>query len=138
MANLLTYSRRKWRRDGYYVEGTEQINRYAQNRVVRNDLHGFSDLVALKLDDPDEPMVYVQVTSRSNISARKRKILGESVGKGQWAVPIRAIAEYILRRGDRIVIEGWRQNKKTRRYEERAVELTLEDLDVHGVRDARR
>ncbi len=102
--NLLTYSRRKWRAAGYYVEGTESIMRLPGGSTVRRDLFGCVDLLAIP---PDGPWVYLQVTSRSNMSARAKKILTEKTGKGQWAMPIAELARRIRGHGDTLIVEGW-------------------------------
>lgn len=130
--NLLTYSRRKWRDRGYYVEGTESIIRLPGGITRRSDLFGFADLVAVPdpYRDMDPALVLLQVTSRSNMSTRLRKIVEGSTGKGQWETPMADIARAVLRSGNRVVVEGWDQPKGpgTRwRYKER--ELTLEDLE---------
>ena len=104
MTNLLTYSRRKWRAAGYYVEGTESIMRLPGGGTVRRDLFGCVDLLAIP---PDGPWVYLQVTSRSNMSTRFKKILTETTGKGQWAIPIAELARRIEARGDILLVEGW-------------------------------
>ena len=125
--NLLVHARKKWRARGYHVEGTESINRLPNGNVRRNDLHGFADLVCIN----EEEIVYLQVTSWSNVSARRRKIENETVGKGQWAIRIAAIARMLLGFGHtRIVIEGWKLDPKAYRYVNKEIEVTLESLPV--------
>lgn len=59
----------KWIRDqGYTADITEHWMHFAKRR---KDLFGFIDIVAVK---PDSPLVGIQATSRTNISARVRKI----------------------------------------------------------------
>lgn len=121
----------KWRSAGYYVEVTEHISRIVgpapgRVRVRRKDLHGFADCVALN----GREIVYLQPTSWDNVHNRLRKIRTESVGKGQWKTRMRTIALMLLRTGVvRIVIEGWRQNKKSLRWEVKERELTLEEVE---------
>lgn len=125
--NLLTYHRRKWRPD-FHVEGTESIVRLPGGITRRDDLFGFVDTVLVPVDTG--PWIFCQVTSRSNISTRYRKIQRESTGKGQWATPMRNIAKAILEAGHRLLIEGWDQPGgpgTTWRDKERWV--TLEDLE---------
>lgn len=103
--NLLTYSRRKWRERGYYVEGTESIVRLPGGSTTRRDYMGFCDLVAIPPDGG--AWIYLQVTSRSNMSARIRKIRYETTGKGQWTIPIWELVQRCLAHGDRVIVEGW-------------------------------
>ena len=130
--NYLTYSRRKWREAGYYVEGTEQIRRMPGGLVSRKDLFGFCDLLLVPVDPMEresEPWIYLQVTSWSNVSARLKKIKTETTGSGQWRTAIKWLARRVLLHGDRIVIEGWRQSDgpgSTYICKER--EVTMEDL----------
>lgn len=131
MVNLLGKSREKWRKLGYYVEGTESITSVG-GMTRRNDLFGFCDLVALDLERSaraySTPMVFLQVTSWANVSARKKKILNELTGKGQYAVPIRDIAHALLCQGNRVIIEGWRKGKNGR-WESKEVEIYYGDLE---------
>lgn len=126
--NYLGMSRKKWRDRGYlHLEGTESILRLPGGITKRNDLYGFVDMIAVPEDSG--PFVYLQVTSRSNLSTRKRKIQRETTGKGQWTRPIREIARRILERGDRIVLEGWDQPKGAgTAWRDKEIDLTLEDL----------
>lgn len=138
--NLLTYSRRHWREQGYYVETTEKTIRVGK-RTWREDLHGFGDLVAvgegetLAIDStsgvvyPQMEYVLIQVTSSSNVAARVKKITEgeETIGKGQWERPVRDVAlDFLSIPGHRIVVEGWR--KKKGQYVRREVEITKDDL----------
>ena len=127
--NYLTHSRKKWRKLGYYVEGTEFNltipDEKGRPRPIKKDLHGFSDLIAQN----DDEQVYLQVTSWGNISARLRKIQSGSVGKGQWSEPMRHIARRILGYGvHRIIIEGWKMDRNLYRYVEKERILTLDDV----------
>lgn len=121
--NLLVFSRRKWRRQGAYVEGTESIVRLPGGITKRRDLHGFADL---KVMFPDRE-IYVQVTSWANVSHRLRKIQKESVGSGQWRVLICALVRLLLGYGAEVLIEGWRL--KNGRWESRERWVTVEDLE---------
>lgn len=59
----------KWIRDqGYTADVAEYWNHFARRR---KDLFGFIDIVAAKAG---EPLIGIQATSRTNISARVRKI----------------------------------------------------------------
>lgn len=132
MANLTPFSRKKWRRRGYHVETTEFFHQVAGGLPRRRDLFGFADLVAIDLTS-NQPWVFVQVTSWGNVSARKRKIQEGTTGKGQWELPMRDIASAIIRRGDRVLIEGWKKDKAGKHgprghYVEREVWITGEDL----------
>lgn len=144
--NLLTHSRKHWRNLGYYVEGTESIVRLPGGVTRRSDLFGFADLVAVPLDGVEPkgggipiakgqgeveiraPWVFLQVTSHSNGAARVRKIREETTGKGQWERPMMDLAEEILERGDRIVVEGWHQpDGPGTRWVRRPREVTIEN-----------
>jgi len=132
-ANFLTYSRRKWRGKGYYVEGTEQISRVPGGLTRRHDLFGFCDLLALpsrrdsQILVDDRTWVFIQVTSWGHVSTRLRKIQNEKHGRGQWEIPISTLARHVLERGDKILIEGWKLDKGRWICKERW--LTLEDLE---------
>lgn len=58
-----------FRKQGFVVDKTEYWNHFAK---IRKDLFGFIDLIAMK---PGEPLIAVQVTSRSMVSSRVKKIL---------------------------------------------------------------
>ena len=124
--NLLAHHRKKWRPE-YFIEGTESIVRLPGGITQRKDLFGFVDTVLVPV--LNGPWIFCQVTSRSNISTRLRKIQQGMTGKGKWATPMRNIARSILASGHRILVEGWDQPKgpgTAWRSKER--ELTLEDL----------
>lgn len=106
------------------MEGTEAINRMPGGITTRKDLFGFADLIAL--DKSGGPPILIQVTSRSNVSARIKKIRTEGTGKGQHAVELAEIAEWWLRAGGRIFVEGW--EKKGNRWGCREEEITLDRL----------
>lgn len=129
--NYLTLSRRKWRDRNYFVEKCEYIMRLPGGVTRRSDLFGFADLLCIPTPDAErDEWVYLQVTSRSNISTRLRKIQNQETGKGQWARPISLLARAVLERGDRVVIEGWDQpNGPGTRWRDKEREVTLEDLD---------
>lgn len=76
------------RKDGYHVEVVEKWNSFTK---TRKDLWGFIDLLAIRRDE----VLAVQVTSGSNMSARRRKIAEHDlVGKVREA-------------GIRIELHGW-------------------------------
>jgi hypothetical protein len=123
--NLQGLSRRKWRARGYHVEAAEHVSRIGKV-VRRHDTFGFADLIAIR---PGE-IIFVQVTSWSNVSARANKIARERHGIGQWSVPILELAKTLLSvAGVRILVEGWRQDPKTLRWEDRELEITPKTLD---------
>lgn len=129
--SLSAQSRKKWRAKGYYVETAESFAMLPGGLPRKNDLFGFVDLIAVPLPEsratsPDTEWVYLQVTSRSNMSARLRKIQSGVTGRGQWTEPMRALAQAILVRGDRLIVEGW--DKKDGRYRAKEREVTMEDL----------
>lgn len=125
-ANYGTYTRRKWRRAGYFVEQAEHISRVGP-RVRRHDTFGFADYICIR---PGE-IVFLQVTSWANVSSRVNKIACEEHGKGQHAAPMLDLAKWLMScLGVRIVVEGWKQDKQTRRWESREVEVTPLLLDA--------
>jgi len=140
MANLQGHARKKWRAAGYFVEAGEHVSRIgpfggqgAYGGVRRHDTFGFADLLCVKPGAEawfDGELVLLQVTSWSNVSARVNKIARESHGLGQHARPMIEIAKMLLSiPGVRIVVEGWKLNKTTNRWESREVEVTPEVLD---------
>lgn len=123
--NLNGFSRKKWRAQGYYVEAGEHVSRIGKH-VRRHDTFGFADLIAVRPGS----IVFIQVTSWSNVSARVNKIAREEHGKGQWARPMSEIAKNLTScLGVRIVVEGWKQDPDTLRWESREIEITPKLLD---------
>lgn len=101
------------RRQGWTAAVSEHWNQYAR---IRQDLFGIIDVVALT----GERIIGVQTTSATNVSARRRKIVG-SPEAARW-----------VQSGGRLFIHGWR--KKGARWECREVEITSDDFE--GVQDA--
>lgn len=129
-SNLMVYSRRKWRRLGYHVEGTETVTRYG-NKVLRHDLFGFVDMIAIK---PGR-IVLVQVTSWTNVSARANKIAREKTGTGQHRTPMFDLALILLSTPNvEIIVEGWRKSKTTHRWECRELLVTANELNARRQR----
>ncbi len=136
---LTAHARKKWRAMGYFVEQGEHITRMG-SIVRRHDTFGFADLLCVK----EGSLVLLQVTSWSNVSARVNKIARESHGSGQHARPMAEIANNLLSIYDyddahypddwspacvRIVVEGWKLDKKTNRWVSREIEVTPQLLD---------
>ena len=134
-------SRKSWREAGYNVENAEFFVQISGGRKVKRDLFGFVDLVAIpgpgnwiqlplehrnNLSNSINPVVFIQVTSWTHVPTRRRKILTETTGKGQWEVPIRELVAGLLRGGSLIVVEGWR--KKGRVWGRRQHWFTEEEL----------
>jgi hypothetical protein len=118
---LTQYARKKWRAAGYYVEQGEHISRGGR----RHDTFGFADLICVKPGS----IVFLQVTSWGNVSARCNKIAREVHGKGQWAAPMSEIAKHLMSCcGVRIVVEGWKLDS-SHRWVSREVEITPQELD---------
>lgn len=65
--NLNIPTRKRLTDQGYLVENVEKFNWITKRK---NDLWGFIDFLAIKRDD----ILAVQVTSRSNMSSRRKKI----------------------------------------------------------------
>lgn len=126
MASLTGHARKKWRALGYFVEQAEHISRGGKF-VRRHDTYGFTDLLCVRCGS----LVHLQVTSWSNVSARVNKIARESHGTGQHARPMIEIAKNLMSlHGVRIVVEGWKLDKKTNRWVSREVEVTPLLLDA--------
>lgn len=83
------------REEGYLVEVVEQIKRIP-GKTWRVDLFGFADLLAIRRDE----VLLVQVTSRSNVSSRIRKI-----EDAPTLAPVREA-------GIRIEVHGWGADSK--------------------------
>lgn len=130
--NYLKYSRRKWRERGYWYWTLEHVTRTG-GFVRRHDMFGFIDAVAIKVGE----VVYLQVTSRSNMSARANKIARDTAGKGRYARPCIAIAKRLLSVfGNRIVVEGWDQpGGKGTEYRDKELEITPAELDRRANND---
>jgi len=114
MAQTPTSRTLQWcRKNNIYADVVERYNCYTKRR---NDYLGFIDLIMLK----DNKVVGVQVTSRSNISSRVRKIKQERADEARaW-----------LETGSEIIVIGWGKMKRNNRHlwEQRQVAITLDDL----------
>jgi len=85
-ARSLAYLRDK----GYHVEVVEQ-NKRAGIKVWKVDLFGFVDLLAIRRGE----VLGVQVTSRSNVSSRVKKITDSPL------LPL------VREAGIRVLVQGW-------------------------------
>ncbi len=120
-------SRKVWRKEGYHVLNAEFFVQIGGGRKVKQDLFGMIDLVALPLPGSESAaVVFIQVTSWAHVPTRRRKILNETTGKGQWEVPLRDLASSLLRGGSLVLVEGWR--KKGTVWERRQHWFTEEEL----------
>jgi hypothetical protein len=103
MSSPTQRSKKALEKDGWLVAIVEHFNQWAK---VRIDLYGFVDLLAIR----ENEILAVQTTSRSNMSARIKKILAhENYPKVKSA-------------GIKIRVDGWAKNKKGR-YENKITEL---------------
>lgn len=119
----------KWRSRGYFVDTVEQFIRLPGGRSFRKDLFGFADLVAVPLDqDQDGRLLFIQVTSWTNVASRVKKIREEDTGRGQHTRRIRDIAHSLLRGGNTILVEGWKKNTQSGQWECRTEIITEGDL----------
>jgi hypothetical protein len=100
--SLLPKSREHYERLGYYIEKVEHWNSFGR---VRQDLFGFADLIGLH---PEERPILVQVTSKSNMRAREKKIL---------ASPLYTLASKCFT----IVVQGWAKEGNRWTHKEIAV-----------------
>jgi len=90
------------RADGWTANVVERWNMFAR---VRQDLFGFIDIVAVK---PGQPILGIQTTSRTNMSARINKIMEIQSAK-DWSS------------SGRILVHGW--DKKDGRWRCKSVAL---------------
>lgn len=120
-----TQSRKHWREMGYNVMNAEFFVEIGGGRKIKQDLFGFVDLVAIpkpghdtilwpqEIDDELArgvwPTIYIQVTSWGHVPTRRRKILNETTGKGQWEVPLRELADGLRAGGALVLVEGWKK-----------------------------
>ena len=88
---------------GYTCATVEHWNPWAN---IRQDLFGFVDVLCLG----DKEIIGVQTTSRSNMSARLKKIR-----EHENLLPV-------LDSGMRVLIQGWQKNKSNR-WEVKEVEI---------------
>lgn len=115
MASPTQLSLKKWRALDYDAHIVEYWNPFAKKR---KDLLGFADILCQTYG---QPVVLLQVTSYSNMSARKNKILALDS------------ALIWLSTGGRIVVEGWHKKpkkpgSKQLTWQARVVEIRLEDF----------
>jgi hypothetical protein len=93
MATSPTQRSLKLLRDaGYFAAITEHWNQFAH---IRQDLFGFCDIVAFK---GYGPVLFVQTTSGTNVSARVAKIVSNDAARAWVQEPNRLI-----------VVHGWRK-----------------------------
>lgn len=91
--------------------------RYNSFTKTRHDLFGFLDMIVLD----NQKMIGVQVTSTSNMSARRKKILNERRDQAlAW-----------LNAGGEIGVWGWGKKKQGKRnlWTLKKTEITLEDFE---------
>lgn len=91
------------RKNGWIAEVVE---RWIPGANIRKDLFGFVDIVAVR--DGEKPLL-VQTTSRSNVSARLKKIAAAEI------LPL-------LLSNFRVEVHGWAKNSKGR-WEVRVVNV---------------
>lgn len=123
-----TQSRKHWRGLGYHVMNAEFFVQIGGGRKIKQDLFGFVDLVAIPragMDVPEPlpwpqeitdelavnvwPTIYIQVTSWAHVPTRRRKILEETTGKGQWEIPMVELADGLRAGGALVLVEGWKK-----------------------------
>lgn len=103
---------------GYYAETVEKYNPFIKRS---NDFAGFIDILCLG----DGEVIGVQTTSRTNISARIKKIREHEN------------LLVVLDSGIRVIVHGWAKNKSNR-WEVREVEikLTMDEENVQSLEDS--
>ena len=94
------------RSEGWLVARVEYWNSFAKKRV---DLLGFGDLLAVH--PRDRLIAIVQVTTRSNVAARRRKILSLEAHR-LWCAA-----------GGVIEIHGWAPNKRLPKWDCRRIRI---------------
>ena len=97
-----------------HVEKTETYNGFGRNK---NDLFGFADWTAI-MDFEFPEFWFIQETSRSNISARKKKICDSRIA--------RLIADNLMAK---IIILGWDKTKDGE-WRVKKVEVTAKDINA--------
>jgi hypothetical protein len=121
-----------YRKRGYYAEKTEHTVRLPGGMVYHKDLHGFIDVVVLNEDEK----INVQSTGWANMADRLNKIRTETTGLGKNEMRISTIARWLLKRGERIVIQGWKdKNKGKGRARWVSKEREVIETDFWGVPD---
>lgn len=97
-------------RDLYPLSAVEKVEYWNSFAKKRHDLFGFADVLVA---GPDAGTIYVQVTTRGCMSARRQKILGkpqrsdkdpEGAAKARYSRVLSC-----LRSGARILVQGWDQ-----------------------------
>lgn len=87
------------------VQVVEKWNPHAR---IRQDLFGIIDVLAIR----DGETIAVQSTSWDNTSARIRKIADSD------AITFLRLAQWT------ILVHGWRKNPKTKRYENKTIDIS--------------
>ena len=95
-----------------HVEKTETFNAFGRNK---NDLFGFADWTAI-MDFEFPEFWFVQETSRSNMSARKKKICNSGIA--------RLIVDNLMAK---IIILGWDKDKDGK-WRVKKIEVKAEDI----------
>ena len=95
-----------------HVEKTETFNAFGRNK---NDLFGFADWTAI-MDFEFPEFWFIQETSRSNISARIKKICDSGIA--------RLIVENLMAK---IIVLGWDKDKEGQ-WRVKKVEIKAEDI----------
>lgn len=97
-------ARNHFRKNNYLVATVEHWNSFVK---IRQDLFGFADL--LVIDPFKQRTIAVQVTSRSNVSTRKRKICDYDP-EDKKNVSYNAYCW--IKSGNEILVQGWDKKKK--------------------------
>ena len=107
MPSPTSRSKKYWQDAGYKVDIVEYWNNFTRRR---HDMYGLFDMVAIGNGE----VVFIQVTSRTNVSARVRKI-----AEDKYADIIAACREA----GVRLIVEGWGK-MASGKYERREVDVS--------------
>ena len=100
---------------GYLVQNVEQT--IPGTRGIKRDLYGFIDFLAVSSYET----LGVQATSLSNVSHRRRKILGDKQEEAR---------AWLSCQGRRLEIWGWGWDDKTNSWFLDAKEITWDDLQT--------
>ena len=92
------------RKVGYDVEIVEKFNHFAK---VRHDLFNFADLLASR---DGVPLMFVQVTTQSNASARRKKLLANVIAKRLVRQKLEVVLHAWAKRGGRGERKTWDPN----------------------------
>lgn len=121
-SQLTARSMNVWRKFRYIVDKVEQWNSFARKK---KDLFGFIDILAMSPSCGD--LIGIQVTSKSNMLARAKKICMDKKMEAQ---------AWLVNKTHRLYIEGWYKNDRNK-WEEEIWEICLDSPTGLTVRNVK-